>query len=465
VSTKVTISTSRRMSLIEDRSSKGKLERPTPKDAVLTFAATSLYGDDVRKIAYEEESNGIHTHFVAHRAKGADPLATSKTPDAGYFLLLVDADQLATPAKPRTLNLVIDHSGSMGGQKIVQARLAALAMLDNLRPADFFNIHTFSGTVSSWAVSPQPANASNVANARALIQSLSATGSTDLNSAIIAGLGGKINCSGDDRFDAMILFSDGQATAGELNRQKIYENALSYNCQEARIFTFAVGTGADVTLLEGIARAARGKNFILNNTQAATDLAATARTLFEDISSVRLTNLTLKIEGVGALDVLPEKPRDLFNGGQVLLVGRYATPGAATLTLTADADGAPFSRVLNVTAPATRAEDDFVKYIWASEKVGSLLGKMAYAKDTASLKKEITDLGLAYRMQTPFTSFVAPSSPRQTPNYAGGSGGSSGGNSSGSSGGGGWGAGSVEPFYLLVLVLLLPLLWRRRRTS
>ena len=454
------VRTARAMQDIKTTDAPLKLQKNSPTEAVLTAAKATLTGAAFSTVSYEEQSKGITAQFLAHRTPSADPMGGK----AGYFMLLLDADNVsAETTQPRTLSLVIDRSGSMGGSKMVQAKEAALAMLDNLREGDRFNIHSFDDKIESWSSAPQPANTSTLAGAASWAKVLYARGSTDLNNGIIAGLGGKkcpAGASPGSRYDAMILLSDGLPTFGVQDKAAIHKNSITYNCNEARIFTFAVGYGADAALLEAVARTARGRNYKLDNSQANTALAKLARQLFEDIYAVRVTDLSLAVTGIATEEVLPERPPDLYNGGQVLLVGRYKTPGTGTARVTGRAEGKAQVTDVALTAPVTEADNAFIKYVWATEKVGNLLAAMGKGGDYNTYKKQITALGLAYRIQTPFTSFSTPSVP----------GGSSGGGSSGggSSGGGGYssggfsGSGDVGLLTLLALLGLVPL--ARRRT-
>jgi len=436
-----------------------QITKPSASEAQLALAPTALSGSVRTTVTYEEQGTGIQVGFLAHRTPTADPLKGT----SGYFLLLVDADTVAPElSPPRTLNLVLDRSGSMSGNKIDQAREAALAMLDNLRPDDKLNIHSFNETVASWQGGPVLASEANKQAAKSYINALLATGSTDLDAAITTGLGGK-TCGGvapDPRYDAMILLSDGQPTTGITDAAEIYQRSIAYNCEESRIFTFSVGQDADVALLEAIARSSRGRNFILNDAQAATDLADAVRELFEDIYAVRVTNLTMTLSGIQPHDTLPEKPMDLFNGGQVVVVGRYSAPGTGAAQVQGDAGGAPFSKTIPIDAPALIDDNQAIKYVWATEMVGKLLADMARGGDVAELEREITELGLGYSIQTPFTSFATPSVP---PSSGGGGGSSGGGSYPGSySGGGGDYGGDVDPLVLLALLGLAPLVWQRR---
>jgi hypothetical protein len=115
-----------------------------------------------------------------------------------------------------------------------------------------------------------------------------------------------------------------------------------------------------------------------------------------------------------------------------------------------------------VTAPANETDNAFIKYVWATEKVGELLAEMGRGGDQNRLIEEITKLGVGYSIQTPYTSF-------STPSAGGGGGGSSGGGGfAGADGGaagcscGLAGAAGCWPALALGLLAALGLLLRRR---
>ncbi len=399
--------------------------RPTSNSGTVKITLASLASAATADIAYTEDAQGIQANFLTHRTPGADPMGGKD----GYFLLIINADDIkAERTAPRRLSLVIDRSGSMAGDKIIQARKAALAMVDHLRDEDDFNIHDFDSSVSSFQAKAVRATATNIASAKAHINNIMAGGATNLDQGIKAGLTNGL--SGTEgpvpRFDAMVLLSDGQPTAGVTSTAQILKNAVTYNKLASRIFSFAVGTGADRQLMEALARGSRGRAFVLNNAQANTALALKVKQLFQDIYAVRVTDIALKLQGLGASGVVPRRPRDLFNGGQMIITGRYKNPGQAVAKITGDVNGVAYNKSVLVTAPAKDPYNAFIKYVWATEKVGQLLADMLGSGNSQSLKDEIKKLGLAYRIQTPFTSFYNPPS-------------------GGSSGGGNPGGGNYNP--------------------
>lgn len=360
-------------------------------------ATASTTGTLAVDVAYAEVTSGIGVQFIAHRTPAADPQGG----DAGYFMLVVDADP-APSTLPRSLSLVIDHSGSMAGDKIAQARDAARAMLDYLRPTDSFNIHIFDDDVGSFRGAPVPASTTNIEAARDYIKHIEVDGGTNIDAGIQAALATPNVAS---RFDATVLLSDGLATVGEVDDRKIIANAWNAAGADTRMFTFSVGSDADFPLMEALARGSRGRHFDLNNAQATRDLVINARQLFEDIRDVRLTDLDLQLINIGANELQPEAPPDLFSGGQVIIVGRYTTPGAGEVHVTGKEGASPFDRTYVIDAPAVAEDADMIKYVWATEKVRALMASIANGTPESEVKPEVEAIGLAYRIQTPFTHF------------------------------------------------------------
>ncbi|HEY5951329.1 MAG TPA: VWA domain-containing protein [Kofleriaceae bacterium] len=398
------------------------------------FDAPAAVGDAVVDVSYAQVSTGINVQFVTHRTPTSDPMGGV----AGYFLLLVDADE-APSTKPRAISMVIDHSGSMAGDKIAQARDAARAMLDYLRPDDSFTIHIFDDDIDSFRATPVAATPENIDAARSFIKSIDDDGSTNLNEGLQVSLAAPTE---SDRFDATVMLSDGLATSGETDDRKILANAWRA-AGDTRIFTFSVGGDADFALMQALAQGSRGRHVDLNNAQATRDLVLRARELFEDIRDVRLTDMAMDISDLGVADALPEKMPDLFSGGQVIVVGRYTTPGTGALGIAGMEGALPFDQTYVVDAPELAEGNDIIKYVWASEKVRALMATIADGADESVVHAEVEAIGLAYRIQTPYTHYSA--------DYGSG----------GSDGGGCSVAGTTGGIWLVVALVLV----RRRRRA
>jgi len=110
------------------------INRETLTSARASYAETNVLPDRDFILYYSLAGEGV----------GLDFLAQKPPEDDGVFLLLLTppAERGLAPL-PKDLVLVIDRSGSMEGEKIVQARDAALFILRKLGPDDRFGVIAF----------------------------------------------------------------------------------------------------------------------------------------------------------------------------------------------------------------------------------------------------------------------------------------------------------------------------------
>jgi Ca-activated chloride channel family protein len=170
-------------------------------------------------------------------------------------LLPVSGDPPPPPEEPTALVLVLDKSRSMDGPKIAMVREAARASLTSLRPIDKIGVIAFDET-PQWVV--PLATASDVPRISGLINTITADGGTRIFPAV------------EMAFDAIkaehvtrrhiILLTDGVSPPGNLPQ-------LEKSAAAEHITISAIGVGSDVdrSLLEELAREARGKSYFLDD--------------------------------------------------------------------------------------------------------------------------------------------------------------------------------------------------------
>lgn len=111
----------------------------------------------------------------------------SLVPDSlgkGFFVFVAEPDPTITSdVIDKVFTLVVDRSGSMSGNKIVQARNAASFIVQNLNEGDKFNIVDFSTEVSSFRQEHVEFNPTNESDALAYISTFSADGLTNISGA------------------------------------------------------------------------------------------------------------------------------------------------------------------------------------------------------------------------------------------------------------------------------------------
>ena len=88
------------------------------------------------------------------------------------------------------------------------------------------------------------------------------------------------------------------------------------------------------------------------------------------------------------------------------MFGRYADGGKTRIKLTGVAEGKPLSYSLDVTLPHEQPKHGVLSKMWARKKIEDISAQMFYA-DTPEVVEEITQVALAYRLMSQYTSFVA----------------------------------------------------------
>ena len=337
--------------------------------------------------------------------------------DSGYFLLLA-APTLMQPgqvAPPRRLVLTLDRSGSMGGDKIDQARNALIYVLKRLRPQDQFNVLTFSDSVDKFSdAGLLPATPANITRALAFVRDIRAEGSTNIDEALQATLK-QFPTADDGRSNMTIFLTDGLPTVGETNQNKITEAArLLSRPRHVRLFDFGVGYDVDVPFLDRLAEANRGDSDYVRPEE---DIEAKVSRFYEKVASPVLTDLHLQLAGAATTETYPRPSDlpDLFAGSQLLIAGRYTGSGPVTATLTGTVNGKPASYTLSAALPTLAAQNDFLPRLWATRKIASLLDAIRLRQSDSSngsaedpaLVSEIVRLSKEYGVITPYTSFLA----------------------------------------------------------
>lgn len=157
--------------------------------------------------------------------------------------------------RPRAnIGLVVDTSGSMEGEAIVQARGAALTLLGDLRDGDVLSVVTF-GSAPSVLVPATVLDPQARTRIRADIERMEATGTTDLAGGLAAGLQQVQSQARQGEINRLVLVSDGVPND---------DSALAGLAQQARnlgmpITALGLGLEYHETLLAQIAQGSGGK--------------------------------------------------------------------------------------------------------------------------------------------------------------------------------------------------------------
>src|SRR5262249_28650898 len=165
--------------------------------------------------------------------------------------------KLAPPRSPEgtAVVLIIDKSSSMEGRKIELARLAAIGVVENLRPIDSVGVLIFDNSFQ-WAVPVRKAD--DRAMIKKVISGITPDGGTQIAPALAEAYQRILPQTAV--YKHIVLLTDGISEEGD-------SMALTREALANHVTISTVGLGQDVNraFLEKVATSAEGKSYFLND--------------------------------------------------------------------------------------------------------------------------------------------------------------------------------------------------------
>ena len=201
------------------------------------------------------------------------------------------SNQEAAPRAPLDLALVIDRSGSMGGEPLAAALESASRIVRSLRSDDRVAIVAFDSAIE--VVQPLT-TASDREAIVARIKEIDARGSTDLFGGWEEGVKQLAPFTRKDRIARIILLSDGQANQGVVNESEIFARVTKAAGAGITTSTVGLGHGFNESLMTGMATAGEG---VANFGQTADDLDEAFEEQFAILSNSFLRQVKVSVQG------------------------------------------------------------------------------------------------------------------------------------------------------------------------
>jgi Ca-activated chloride channel family protein len=368
-------------------------------------------GDDGARVTYvrslEQPVADFDLYFgVSDETVGVNLLSYKPAGEDGFFVLMAAPalDAAGQTVVARDLVLVVDISGSMQGDKIVQARAAAQYVVEQLNPDDRFTVIAFSSGVRLWKSALQPVTDESVAAAVKWIQKLPATGATDINRALLEAMAALDVDEAAARPAYVLFLTDGQPTQGELEPQRIIDNArMNAPARTIRLFTFGIGYDVNTDLLDILSADLGGVDSYIRPDERV-DEAVSA--FYNKMSTPILTTPEIEFDGLVVSDLYPYPLPDLYAGEQLVVVGRYPEGGVADLVLSGVVNGEEMVIVYPDVALAESGGEPAIARLWANRAIGALLDQIRRTGPTDELIDAIVALSLQYGIVTPYTSYL-----------------------------------------------------------
>jgi len=218
---------------------------------------------------------------------------------------------------PAAVQVVLDRSGSMFGERLDAAKQALMLLIDRLDPSDSFGLVAFDDTVK--VVVPAGPLTNKVAVSQA-ISALQAGGLTNLSAGLLRGLQEARRVAGDSGA-TLLLLSDGHANEGEIDPGRLAAVAAAARKHGTTTSTIGIGTGYDELLLAEVGRGGQGNHvFAEQGEDAAAAVAGEVTGLLS--KTVQAVSLIVRPQApVDSVKVFNDVPGQRIDGGIMFELG------------------------------------------------------------------------------------------------------------------------------------------------
>ena len=314
-----------------------------------------------------------------------------------YGLLTVVPPSLESSFRslPRDLIVLLDTSGSMGGDPLAQAQRITMALIDTLRDTDRLELIEFSSSVRRWKRGPVAADQKARADATAWVRALQASGSTEMRTGIL---------------DAMASLREGSQrqivliTDGMIGFESQVVAAIAQRLPaSSRVHTVGVGSSVNRSLTGPAARAGHGLEVVIGIGE---DPERAVSRLLARTSAPLLVEL--EVSGSAVIDHAPLKLPDLFAGAPALISVAMRPEGGELVVRGRTAEGA-WQQRLHVAAIDAGTGNQAAIALFGREAVEDLETHLAGGGDQREVNATIEQLGVDFQIATRLTSWVAVS--------------------------------------------------------
>jgi Ca-activated chloride channel family protein len=218
----------------------------------------------------------------------------------GIWIDTPQGGQVQAQRAPVDLALVIDNSGSMSGEKIANARMAASSLLESLAEGDIVSVYTFSNDVTEIA---PPTVVNNMSRGQ-LIQRVSMIqpmGGTNLYDGLRVGEARLAEAPGTHAVRRIVLISDGMANIGPSSPEELGNLAANGTESGAQVSAIGVGLEYDERTLGALAMRSSGRLYHL---EQPSQMAAILRQELNLLDQTVATDAYIEVEPAPGVQLL-----------------------------------------------------------------------------------------------------------------------------------------------------------------
>lgn len=175
--------------------------------------------------------------------------------------------------QPMAVSLIIDSSGSMEGDKMVNARHAAASFLNTLTDGDLVSVYTFADDATEIAA-PTLVDAHSRAFLIDAVGRIEANGGTNMYAGVAAGQARMAQATDQHPVRRLVVISDGQANIGPHAPADFERIAVQGTEHGAQISSIGVGLDYDETTLAALTLRSSGRMYHLRDPREMANILA-----------------------------------------------------------------------------------------------------------------------------------------------------------------------------------------------
>ena len=332
---------------------------------------------------------------------------SEKRPDDSLALMLVTYPNIKYKELATEIIFVVDRSGSMGGNSILEARTALKTCLKMLPQTVLFNIVGFGSSFNFLFKTSQQAKGDSLKKALTHTNSIQANlGGTDILPPFLHIYQQKL-IPGTPR-NIFVLTDGGVGNTDEVKK------TVQQNSNSTRVFSFGIGSGVSEALVKGVARLGKGKAVFIRDVS---DMKEIVSTQLHAALQPAMTDSEIEFNGINITQIAPSTLPPIFNLEQYIVYA-FSEPNFTgnldniEVTLSAiDPNKKKVEYRVKLAAATnlcTRSEQ-VIQKLAARSLIQELEEASLHAQSDSveEIKQKIIDLGLTYSLATKHTSFIA----------------------------------------------------------
>lgn len=321
---------------------------------------------------------------------------------------------LAHSSISRDITFVLDTSGSMEGESIVQAKQALLFAINQLQEHENFNLIEFNSYAQNLWYTSQPATQQNKVEANTFIHGLTANGGTNIGKAFTLALNKSEQPSDGSQLRQIIFITD-----GSVSNEEALMHQLKSELGNARLFTVGIGSAPNTYFMTEAANIGRGSFTYIGHTNQVKDkisqlVSKIQHPVFTDI---QINVAKDKASSLQDYEFYPRFIQDLYLGEPIVLsYRRKITDSIQTNSPTLTLSGLYNNQGKQIDVQlAGSNKQSGLNVLWAREKITQLtrdrrsaqLHPKADKSVIDNFKQQITNTALNHHIVSQYTSLVA----------------------------------------------------------